>query len=842
MSPEARVFPRGLGFRPALGSRPWALGGQSALAAVSLDITALSREPGLPNLLTDLRIALRGFRRTPVVAISAILILGLAIGMATAIASVVRAVLLQRLPVRDQERIAVMWTYQTPGVEFGVSNADLDRLRAANPHLSQIAGVVHWGSAQFPMVDGSRSLLLARSIVTGNYFDVLGVRPFLGRMLHPDDDRVGAPQVLVLGYRTWREKFGGDSTIVGRRLIEPYEQTSITVVGVAPPGLDYPNGVDFWLPMTDNQRQAIITVARLSPATTLAQARNEFLASAQRLHPEFRLTGIVARPLAIAVSGNARAVLLLLAAAVLLLLVVACVNVGNLLLLRAASRARELFIRRALGASFTDIARQLLVESTVLAAAGGAVGVVAAWLLLRLLIAEAPAQLPRLDVIQLDGVPLVIAVMVSGAAVLMFGVVPAMLAAGGAMSPPAGMGMRNRTQTRHGRRLRQSLVACQVAIAVIMLAGAGLLARSLARFDRLDLGYRADHLSIMVFSWPVSDYLAMPQRLQLGREVESRWRTVPGVVEVTPIVIPPFLGENVFVGRLGLEGHPPGDPDAAAMIPLEIADDGYWKTFGVPLRRGRTILASDDKGAAPVAVVSESVARRFWPNEDPIGKRIRYVSADTLEWRTVVGVSGDIRFRNLRNASPTIFIPWQQSDAWQGEFAIRTTLPLPAMLPVLRRELQAVDPRLALWSAKSMDELLSGPLAQPRLSAFLMSAFGLVALLLASIGLYALMAAVVREQTREIGIRAALGATGTRLRREVLLAALRIAVVGAAVGVAGALAGSRLLGSLLFEVSPGDLVSVGGAAGILLAVTLAAAYLPARRATRIDPVEALRNE
>ena len=796
----------------------------------------------MTRLLTDLRIALRGFRRTPVVAVSAILILGLAIGMTTAMVSVVRAVLVQRLPVRDQDRIAVLWTYQTPGVEFGVTNGDLKQLRDANPRLAQVAGVVHWGSTQSPMVDGSRSLLLGRTIVTGNYFDVLGVRPLLGRMLHPDDALVGAPRVLVLGYRAWREKFGSDSTIVGRRLIEPYEQAGFTVVGVAPPGLDYPNGADFWLPMTDDQHQAIITVGRLAAGATLAQARSEFLASTQRLHPEFRLTGVVASPLAIAMAGAARPVLLVLTAAVLLLLLVACVNVGNLLLLRAASRARELFIRRALGASFADIARQLLMESGLLALAGGTSGIACAWLLLRLLIASAPAQLPRLDIIALDGIPLAIAIAVSGMAVLIFGVIPALFAASGAMSPPAGIGMRNRTQTRHGRRLRQSLVACQVAIAVIMLAGAGLLARSLARFDRLDLGYRADHLSIMVFSWPVSDYLAMPQRLQLGREVESRWRAVPGLVGVTPIVIPPFLGENIFVGRLELEGRPPADPNANAMVPVELADEGYWKTFGVPLRHGRAILASDGKEAAPVAVVSEAVARRFWPNTDPIGKRIRYESADTTEWRTVVGVSGDIRFRGLREASPTIFIPWQQSDAWQGEFAIRTSLPLPAMLPVLRRELQAVDHRLELWSAKSMDELLGGPLAQPRLSAFLMSGFGLLALLLASIGLYGLMAAVVREQTREIGIRAALGATGMRLRQDVLVAALRIALVGAVVGVAGAVAASRLLGSLLFEVSPGDPVAVGGAALLLLAVTLVAAYIPARRATRIDPVLALQAE
>ena len=793
------------------------------------------------RLVADIRIALRGLRRTPVVAVSAILILGVAIGMTTAMVSVFRAVLVRPLPVQNQDRLVVLWTYRDPGVEFGTTTTDLPQFRATTRMLGQVAGVAHWPSTSFPFVDGDRSLLLNRSVVTGNYFDVLGAGPLLGRMLRPDDEAAGAPHVLVLSYRAWRDKFGGDSSVVGRRLIEPYEQVPYTVVGVAPPGLDYPTGADFWMPAWPGGNIAVITVARLANGATAAQARSEFLAIMRRLGPEKHLAGATVTPLATAVGGNAHPVLLMLTAAVLLLLLVACVNVGNLLLLRAASRARELFIRRALGASFGDIVRQLLVESGLLAICGGAFGVMCAYGLLRALVAAAPAQLPRLDVVQLDGVRLAVAAAVTGAAVMVFGMIPALVTAGGAMSS-AGMGMRNRSQGRHGRRLRQLLVALQVAVAVIMLAGAGLLARSLTRYDRLDLGYRVDHLSILVFSWPVADYLQMPRRLQLGSRVESRWRALPGVASITPIVIPPFLGANLFVGQLTVEGRPATDRNANAMVPVELAGADYWRTFGVPLRRGRGIEASDATGAAPVAVVSEAVARRFWPNQDPIGKRIQFESADTSEWRTVVGVSGDIRFRGLREASPTIFVPWQQAEGWQGEFAIRSSVPLASLLPALRRELQAVDPRLALWQANTMDDLLGGPLAAPRISAFLMSAFGLVALLLASIGLYGLMAAGVREQTREIGIRAALGATSLRLRRDVLLAALRISVIGAAIGVAGALATLRLLGSLLFQVSPSDPIALGVAVTLLLAVTLLAAYVPARRATRIDPVRALQAE
>ena len=323
-----------------------------------------------------------------------------------------------------------------------------------------------------------------------------------------------------------------------------------------------------------------------------------------------------------------------------------------------------------------------------------------------------------------------------------------------------------------------------------------------------------------------------------------RWRGIPGIIAVTPVLIPPLVGANVFLGKLDLEGQSAAERAANPVIPIETGGEDYFRVFGIPLRRGRGFVDADRENAPLVAVVSESVARRLWPNEDPIGKRIGYWGADTTRntWRTVIGVAGDVHLRTLRQATPTVYVPWRQADFWQGEFAVRTSGTLASVLPAMRRALRATDPELNLWYAKSMDELLAAPLAQPRMGALLMSGFGAAALLLAALGLYGLMASVVRERTRELGIRMALGAAPETLRREVLRHALVVSGAGGAVGVLVALAASRLLAGVLFQVSPTDPVALLAACVVLMGVALIAAYLPARWATKIDPARALRAE
>ncbi len=796
----------------------------------------------MARLILDVALALRGFRRTPAFPITAIAILGVGIGMAVAMFAVFNAVLVQTLPVREQDRIVVAWPYRVPTTEFGLQHKDIAQLKRESRTMSDIADIAHWGATSAPLLDGDRSIVINRVLVSGNFFELLGAHAYLGRLLRAEDDVNGSVNVMVLSYGAWRSQFGADRNIIGRKITEPYERKVYTVIGVAPPGLDYPSGAGYWIPFwRDFGEGSVIAVARLAAGATPAAARAELFAIKRRLSPELSLTGANAFTFTEAVLGDVRPALIVLTAAVALLLIIACVNVGGLLLLRASGRARELAVRRALGASYGDIARQLLVESALLAAGGGALALVCAVGALRLLVAVAPQKLPRLDAIQVDGAPLGGAAVVTLAALLLFGVAPSLIAARGNIATSLRLGSRNSTENRMRRRMRQSLVAAQVALALIMLAGAALLARSLERLSRIDLGYTASHLSIIALSWPATTYDSQPKITRLGEEVIARWRAIPGVTSLTPIIVPPLIGANVFVGRVELEGQTKSERDANPPIPVEAGGEDYFRTMGIPIRRGRGFLETDREKSEPIAVVSEAVARRFWPNQDPIGKRMRYWSNDTTEWRTVVGIAGDIRFRSLRDPTPTIYLPWNQGY-FQMEFAIRTSGDLSQVLPALRREARAVDPGLSLWYAHTMDDLLGAPLAQPRLSAFLLSAFGVVALALAAVGLYGVMAAVVREQTRDIGIRMALGATANRVRGDVLREALVVAGIGALVGIAGALATSRLFGALLYEVSPGDPVAIVTASVLLLAVVAAAAYVPARRATKVDPAAALRAE
>lgn len=804
----------------------------------------------------DFRLALRGFRRTPGFVATAVIILALGIGMSVAMFTVFRTVLVRRLPVVDQDRVVVMWTYATdPTTDVVTGTKDLSVVQQESRTMHAIAAVAHWPATSSPFTYGQQSIELNRGMVTGNFFDVLGVRPALGRLFRPSDDEApGAsptdPRVvraLVLSYRAWREKFGGDSFVVGRHLVEPLLRTDYTIIGVAPPGFDYPAGADYWIPMWSGWQSDVsaFAVARLVPGATITAARDEYLAIEQRLEPRLTLRGAHAATFAETVLGNVRPVLALLTSAVALLLLIACLNVGNLFLLRASSRAREIAVRRVVGARGSDILRQLLVEALAIAVAGGVLGFGVAIAAVRLLVAYGPQNLPRLDEVQLAGAPVGVATAIASLTVLLFGVGPAIFAARGHPASPLRLDSRTGSETAGRRRARQTLVASQIALAMVMLGGAALLTRSLARLQEQDLGFVSDHLSVMWYSWNARRYDSTSTMVRLGDRVVRRVRAIPGVTAATQLVAPPMLGNGVWQIRFAVEGESAADAAMNPMFPTEMCGPEFFKTFDVPLLRGRAFTERDDGSAPLVAIVSESVARRLWPNENAIGKRIQIPGASPTNliggdgWRTVIGIAGDTHLRTLREASPMVFLPSLQGY-WQGSIAIRSTVALSALLPALRAAGRAVDPDIALWSPQTMDQILAQPLAQPRLGALLMSTFGVVALFLAAIGLFGVMAALVRDQTREIGIRMALGATPGRVRAEVLRRAGVIVGIGAAVGLVVALMMSRLLTALLFQVSPTDPVSLAVACLLLLGVAAAAAYLPARWATSIDPAQALR--
>ncbi|HSQ32046.1 MAG TPA: ABC transporter permease [Gemmatimonadaceae bacterium] len=807
----------------------------------------------LDNLSRDVAFALRSLRRARGFTLAAVLILGLGIGMSTAMFTVYRAVVVDRLPVLDQDRLIVMHPLDRGGAHLDVPLAYLDEIRRNSRTLRQVAGVYHLGAVPAPLLDRGVPVDLVAAYTTANLFDVLGSRPVLGRLLRPSDGAAGAPKVMVLSYASWRRQFGEDSLIVGRTLIEPYDQSRVTIVGVAPPGLEYPAGADAWRPLPPEFTLQVDIVGRLAPGATSEAARSDLYALTQRVNPfahdangTFRpkIAGVDARGFTTEVLGNARPALVILTVAVGLLLLIACVNVGNLILVRGAGRSREIAVRRAIGATYGDLARQLLVENAILGIAGGVVGLVCADWLLALLLHFAPPQLPRTDVLGASGAPLGVAIGITMLAVLVFGLLPSMSAA--RVDPNASL----RSDTRAGseavarRRVRRWLVSSQVALALVMIAGAALLARSLERLQRIDLGYTPEHLSLLTLTGSKSVFPSEERANQVLEELMRRVRAVPGVSALTPVESPPFRGRSFFITKIARAEQSAADGQSNPYIPFEIGGPDYFRTFQIPIVRGRAFLDSDRKGTPPVVVVSEELARRLWPGQDAVGKQLRYVYDSTGTLITVVGVAHDTRFRALRDVAPVIYQPWRQQEylAWWGLLAVRTTGDFGATMPSIRSAVHDYNPGLTVVRGETMDQLIAGPLAQPRLSTLLLSAFGVVALMLAAIGLYGVMSSAVRQQAREIGIRVALGATPGRVRRLVLRDAAAVLGAGALIGLGAALLSTRLLSSQLFGISPTDPMSLVGACAILLAVGLCAAYAPARWATKIDPARALRQE
>lgn len=812
--------------------------------------------PGVDRFRSDLRTALRSLARAPGLAITTTAILAVGVGMAIAMSTVVRTVIVQRLPVRDPEQLVVLHAY-IGNSELTLPQADRKTFERETRTFRDVAGIGDLQVAS-PNIIGDVTYSLRSVAVSGNFFELLGARPALGRLITPADDSAGLRHAVVLSYRAWREKFGGDPSVLGKRVADPwdpdYHVAEYVIVGVAPPGLDFPAGVDNWYTYEGDSRatpmSAGITIGRLAPGTTVGAARAEWLAFRQRTYEQmltslhqsgrFHISRADAVSLADEVLGSTTMILVILAAAVALLFIIACVNVGNLLLLRAASRSHELAVRRAIGASFGDILSSLLAEGVVIAAIGGVAGLLVASALLRALVVAAPQQLPRLDNISLAGAPVLTAALISLVATLLFAVAPGLAVARGSMAAPLRIDSRAAGRTRQRRRLHQTLVAVQTALAVVTLAGAGLLIHSFERLERIDLGFNPEHLSVFSLAYPLASYDSVAKVNALGDELLAAFRATSGVTAVSTVEQPPFLGANF--GYIGLlrEGVPA--TDAPTMVATDFGDPDLFRTLGLPIIRGRAFLSTDDARSERVMVVSRAVAEQLWPGQSPIGKRVAQVGRDGLTWRTVVGEVENAHLRTLRAPTPTVYLAWRQLGSWSATVAVRTSDTFAAVLPSLRRTLAQIDPKVTIWDARSLDDRLNTEMALPRLSSFVLGAFALVALLLAAIGLYGITAFTVREQTREIGLRMALGAGPERVRRDVLHGALSVIAFGGAAGLIGALISSRFLAGLLFQVQPIDPVALGATCLLLGLVASLAAYLPARRATRVDPAIALRSE
>jgi predicted permease len=594
-------------------------------------------------------------------------------------------------------------------------------------------------------------------------------------------------------------------------------------------------------------------IARLAPNATIGTARDAVFARIRRQNPfafdfspeqqkQWQVSGVAARSFTDAVLGGPRPSIIALTVAVALLLVIACVNIGNLSLVRLLGRVREIAVRRAIGARSIDVVRLFAVENAILGTLGGALGFLTAVAALGLVRAAAPAQLPRIDALGSLAAPLAAAAGTTLFALMVFGILPSFVASRVHSYAVLRSDSRSGTESRTSRRARQWLVATQIALAIVVLNGAGLLVRTLDRLESADMGYRADHLSIVSFTVPRS---ALPAASgEVGKQFIRHLEATPGVVAASPILSEPFIGQSLFIMKLARVEQPVTERDQNPFVPFEFVGPDYFRALAIPVLRGRAITADDTPGSEQVVVVNETLARQLWPNEDALGKRLIPVTGlnrDTAA--TVVGIVRDTRYRELRNVGPVAYFAWDQTGSDFPEFvAVRTSRPLASMLPVLRAAARDVNPALVVWKARTMDQLLDAPLAQPRISALLLSGFSVVALLLSGLGLYGVMAAGVRRQTREIGVRMALGALPSMIHRLVFAQVSGLVGVGVIAGLAGALATSRVLQSLLFQVSAIDPLTLAGVCVLLVAVTTLAGYFPARRAARVDPVEALRAE
>ncbi|MBA2304976.1 MAG: ABC transporter permease [Acidobacteria bacterium] len=810
----------------------------------------------LESLYQDLRLACRGLWRAKAFTLAAVLTLALGSAGTTAMFALIQGVLLRPLPVLEQDRLLVAWKeVRTSGsAHYPFGRTEIEAVAEASQLLISAAGVARHGAGRAVVVENGNSSYVNDALVTGRFFDVLGLQPFLGRTLTPADDVEGAENVLVISHGLWQRRYGASREALGRRLM--LSEQPFTIVGVMPPDIDYPSGVEVWRttssvpttgPFGDAARREVDLIARVRPSVTLEQATSELTALTERLDanaPPNVLRGLrpVVRSFEDVVVGDVRNAMLALFGAVGLVLLIASANVANLLLMRGEARRGELAVRAALGAGRGRIVRQLFVESLVLALAAGAAGLTVTWWSLLALLTLVPDGLPRVESIRIDTTVVVFTIAVAFVTALLAGLAPALLSMRTNLLSHLRSGGRGVTGSaaRYGRR---TLVVAQVALAVTIVAAAGLLIRSVLRLQSVDLGLAADRLVLVSLEMPHAKYAERGRHAQFLDEVIAQLEAVPAIAAATPVNVSPFSGQGWDLPRFTAEGQSDEQAAANSSLNLESIHPNYFNTFEVRFVRGRPFTAADRQGALEVAIVSEDIAARTWPGEDPIGKRLKMGRPNSPgPWHTVVGVAAQTRYRELARPSATLYLPAAQFQMTAEMLVLRTTASLDLVMSVSRERVRAVDPDVQVMRLAPFAEMLERPLARPRFNAFLLSIFGVAALLLSTIGLYAVMAAYVRQRDREIALRLALGATATVVRRFVLGEALRLAGLGAVIGLAAAASAARLLRGMLFEVHPLDPSTILGAALLLMAASALASYIPVRRATRVDAVAMLRSE
>ncbi|MGN6391586.1 MAG: ABC transporter permease [Gemmatimonadales bacterium] len=808
----------------------------------------------MTGLWQDVRYALRSLAKAPAFAAVTLFTLALGIGANSAIFSVVNGVLIRPYPYPDPDRL-VLVREMYGGGEVGTVSGPNFLDWASRGHA--FASLAAWRGVAQTLTGAGEPEEISTALVSSDFFRTLGVKPLMGRGFLPGEDH-GQGTVAVMSEGLWRSRFGADPKILGRTLNlsgMPY-----TVIGVVPAWLQYP-GAELWLPLgfgegraDDRDSHSYDVIARLRPGVTREAAQQDISAVARALASEYPKTNTGRGAMVIGFSedmvGSIRPALLLLLGAVGFVLLIACANVANIFLARASTRQRELAIRAALGAGRRRLMQQAMAEAVVLSVLGGGLGLLVASWSVDALLALHPRGIPRLQSISVDGRVLAFTLLVSVAVGLAFGLVPALATA---RNDPAESfrGEGRGTAGRQGGRFRSGLVVAQVALALVLLTGAALLIVSVRRLAAVNLGFEPEHAAAFQFNVPSAKYQAPDAQRRFVERVLDRLAGIPGVTHAGAVYFLP-LGDGNTNGDVSVEGQPAASPGHERYASYRIVMGDYLGSMGITLRRGRPLLRTDAGGERLVAVVNEAFARAFFEGRDPIGQRVTFGSPDDKpDWREIVGVVGDVRHNGLSSTpAPEIYVPAEQisDELWTVfvplpiSFVVRGPVLPESLFPAIKAAVHDVDPEQAVSHLRPVTELVSDAVARYRFTMLLLTVFGAMALAIATVGVYGVMAYTVSQRTRELGIRLALGAGTSSVRLLVLRHGLAMACAGILLGLLGALALTRLLVSQLFGVSPTDPVVLAVAVATLAAVSGAACLIPAIRATRVDPVNALRSE